>query len=33
MDRRRIADAIVDKAVTGSRWRMLPGEFGDWNTI
>ena len=32
-DNRMFVEAVLWKARTGSPWRDLPEEFGDWNTI
>jgi putative transposase len=33
LDRRHIVNAVLYQAKTGCQWRMLPAEFGAWNTI
>jgi transposase len=33
LDRRQVVNAVLYQAKTGCQWRMLPAEFGSWNTI
>lgn len=33
IDRRRIINAILYLVRTGCQWRMLPGDFPNWNTV
>ncbi|NJC64181.1 IS5 family transposase [Planosporangium flavigriseum] len=33
LDRRLVVNAVLYQAKTGCQWRMLPAEFGSWNTI
>ena len=33
VDRRMVVNAVLYQAKTGCQWRMLPVEFGNWNTI
>ncbi len=33
VDRRKMVDAVLYQAKTGCQWRMLPAEFGNWNTV
>ena len=33
IDRRTVVNAVLYPAKTGCRWRMLPRDFGNWNTI
>jgi transposase len=33
VDRRTMMNAMLYQAKTGCQWRMIPSEFGNWNTI